>query len=119
MSAKEVKKLADMAIMQTRLRLLSDAAVKFFEISMFDLKHNQASLYAWPRMICMALAATRYPKSDIARYWGKDASLPGTCAKKVKHRMETEPSSAKEVEQFLQYATRYILKEEKNGSRFG
>jgi chromosomal replication initiation ATPase DnaA len=120
MSAKEVKKLAEMATMQRRLRLLAEAAVIFFNVPIKDLRSpSKQPLYAWPRMVCQALASTRYKQPDIARYWDRDRSSMRYSLIRVKARMETEPTIKKEVDDFVAFVSRYIKKEEKDGGRFG
>jgi chromosomal replication initiation ATPase DnaA len=120
MSAKEVKKLAEMATMQRRLRLLAEAAAIFFSVPLEQLRSpSKQPLYAWPRMVCQAIAVTRYKQPDVARYWRRDRSSMRYSLIRVKARMETEPAIKKEVDTFVTFVSRYIKKEEKDGGRFG
>ena len=120
MSAKEVKKLAEMAAMQRRLRLLADAAATFFNVPIDELRSpSKQPLYAWPRMVCQAIAVTRYKQPDVARFWKRDRTSMRYSLARVKARMETEPAIKKEVDTFVTFVSRYIKKEEKDGGRFG
>ena len=120
MSAIAVKKLAEMATMQRRLRLLAEAGAIFFSVPIEELRSpSKPPVYAWPRMVCQALAVTRYKQPDVARYWNRDRSSMRYSLARVKARMETEPAIKKEVDTFVTFVSRYIKKEEKNGGRFG
>jgi len=117
---KALKKLAQRVAMKRRLRLLADAAVVFFNVRLEDLKSSsKMPLHAWPRKVCQTLAASRYSKTDVADFWDRDRSLIARSISSVKARMETEPSAKKEVDDFLEFATKYIRKEERDGGRFG
>jgi chromosomal replication initiation ATPase DnaA len=90
------------------LKQLALAAADYYDVSYDKLNSpcRQAE-YTRPRHICHWVAAERYTKAEIARFWNIDRTAVYYGCKMVQGRINTSKQERKDIKAFIRHARKW------------
>tara|TARA_R100000458_G_scaffold10676_1_gene8441 strand:- start:505 stop:789 length:285 start_codon:yes stop_codon:yes gene_type:complete len=84
-------------------RTIAETTSEFYGVDLDEMKSpDQHRRVAWPRNVCMYLAADlKIKKSEIGRFWNRDRTIVYNALKKVGGEIETDKSKLNEVREIV------------------